>query len=371
MTPARRITVVGAGGAVGSHVVPLLGRLRDIERITLIDPEVYEARNLAGQDITPSDIGHVKVEVQARRLLARLLGTQVVAIADRVENVAPALLRGDVMLACVDSRRARQTINERALALGMPWIDAGLGVLPGGSALARVAVYAPGPHEPCMECAWDEHDYALLEQTYPCAGGRVSVASSNAPASLAALAAALMVIECEAVFAGAPDRSGRQVLVDALHHAWHETRFRRQSGCRLFEHGPWTVERVLGSPDELRLGDLLDLARLALGEDVPIAMSVEGRRVFMNLTCPGCGREASHFGVARGADLAGGACPACAAELVVTGFDARERVDAAEIPPPVLAAAVSTMGLRRGDIVRFESASQSRRYELDGDPEGR
>ena len=145
MSSPRRLTVVGAGGAVGSHVVPLLARLPGVGRITLVDPDRYEARNLAGQDITPADVGHAKVEVQAQRLRARLPGAEVIALAERVEDVAPGWLRADVMLACVDSRRARQVVNERALALGMPWIDAGLGVLPGGSLLARVAVYAPGP----------------------------------------------------------------------------------------------------------------------------------------------------------------------------------------------------------------------------------
>jgi hypothetical protein len=100
-------------------------------------------------------------------------------------------------------------------------------------------------------------------------------------------------------------------------------------------------------------------------------MGVEGRRVFTNLTCPDCGREVSRFGVTRGAEGAGEACPQCGAALVVAGFDARESVDASEIPDAVLAARASAIGLRRGDVVRFESASGSRRYELDGDPEGR
>jgi transposase len=75
--------------------------------------------------------------------------------------------------------------------------------------------------------------------------------------------------------------------------------------------------------------------------------------------------------VTRGEEGAGERCRQCGATLVVAGFDARERVDASEIPDAVLEATASAVGLRRGDVVRFESASGSRRYELDGDPEGR
>src|SRR5439155_23871873 len=130
--------------------------------------------------------------VQARRLRRINPALAVTEIFAAVENVALGLLRGAVLLACLDSRAARRSVNTAVWRLGMPWIDAG--VLADGL-LARVNVYLPGPDQPCLECAWEERDYEALEQEYPCAGQGVAPAT-NAPSALGALAASLQALEC-------------------------------------------------------------------------------------------------------------------------------------------------------------------------------
>jgi len=122
----RHIATIGAGGNIGSHLVPHLGRLPGIERVTLVDPDNYERRNLWSQDITPGAIGRSKARVQARRLQRINPQLRVEAIASAVEDVPLGRLRCDLILACLDSRRARQTVNEVAWRLGIPWIDAGV-----------------------------------------------------------------------------------------------------------------------------------------------------------------------------------------------------------------------------------------------------
>ena len=48
---ARSIVVAGAGGNTGSHLLPHLARMSGMGRLTLVDPEFYEAGNVAVQNI--------------------------------------------------------------------------------------------------------------------------------------------------------------------------------------------------------------------------------------------------------------------------------------------------------------------------------
>ena len=123
--PARRprragkhLVVLGAGGNIGSHLVPLLARLPGVTRLTLVDCDRYEEKNLQSQAITPSDVGQPKARVQARRARRINPKLEVVPIVDRLENVPLGCLRGDVILACLDSKESRRCANEIAWRLG-------------------------------------------------------------------------------------------------------------------------------------------------------------------------------------------------------------------------------------------------------------
>jgi len=174
------VTVVGAGGNIGSHLVPHLARMRGVERVTLVDPDICVEKNLASQDITGRDVGKAKAAVQARRLRRISPVLAVKAIVEAVENVPLGLLRGSVLLACLDSRAARRSVNLAAWRLGLPWIDAGVH---GDDLLARVNVYFPCPDQPCLECAWDDRDYQMLAQVYPCVGRDAPRATNACPSS--------------------------------------------------------------------------------------------------------------------------------------------------------------------------------------------
>src|ERR1019366_9230837 len=106
--------------------------------------------------------------VQARRVRGINPRLELVSIVDRLENVPLGYLRGDVILACLDSKESRRWANEISWRLGVPWIDAG--VEP-SLMLARVNVYLPALAQPCLECAWGERDYAELPTIHPCDAG--------------------------------------------------------------------------------------------------------------------------------------------------------------------------------------------------------
>lgn len=359
----QRTAVVGAGGNIGSHLVPHLGRIPGVGQVTLIDWDIYEERNLLSQDIIPLDMGKPKATVQARRLRRINPTLHVNAIADAVQNVPLGHLRADVIVACLDSRSARQYVNWAAWRLGVPWIDAGV---EGGGLLVRVNVYMPGPGAPCLECAWDERDYAALEQTYPCQGQTAKPAPSNAPSSLGALAASLQVIECQKLLAEQWDRVavGRQVLIDAAYHKHYVTAFQRNPQCR-FDHAVWNIGKVGRQPEELAILQALELGRRTGGEEGPLTLRVEGRTFVKKLSCPGCGQTRSLLRLYGRLSPAERTCAQCGLELVAAGFDMVDRLDAVSLSKKVLARSLRNIGFRPGDVFTVSGGpSGESHYEI-------
>src|SRR5512139_1182043 len=82
----RSVVVIGAGN-IGSHLLQHLARSSVVDRVTIVDRDVYEQKNLLSQDIVRSDIGRPKAVVQARRLRRINRVLEVAAIVDDVENV--------------------------------------------------------------------------------------------------------------------------------------------------------------------------------------------------------------------------------------------------------------------------------------------
>jgi molybdopterin/thiamine biosynthesis adenylyltransferase len=304
--------------------------------VTLVDPDTYESRNLWIQDITPGAIGRSKAWVQARRLQRINPQLRVEAIALAVEDVPLGRLRCDLILACLDSRRARQTVNEVAWRLGIPWIDAG--VL-GAQMLARVNVYEPAPDNPCLECAWSQADYEAIEQEYPCAGGSSSARPSDSPSALGALAASLLAIECQKLLAGDAGcaAKGSQVTIDARWQQLHATSFRRHAGCR-FDHRRWEIAPLVCRLSEFTLGQALDLG----GE-----LRVMGQRFVGALVCPGCGRREERFRLRLNRPAS--RCRGCGRRLAPLDF-ALDQLDS-RLPAEIRGFTLAQAGILGGDVL--------------------
>ncbi len=356
------VTVVGAGGVIGSHLVPHLGRMQGVQRVTLIDRDVYEEKNLGSQDITRRDLGKSKATVQARRLRRINPALAVTAIAEAVENVPLGLLGGDVLLACLDSRAARRSVNLSAWRLGLPWIDAGVH---GQELLARVNVYLPGPDQPCLECAWEERDYQTLAQEYPCAGENGPPAT-NAPSGLGALAASLQALECQKLLGGerAQLAVGKQVTISALAHRHYVTRFAVNAACR-FDHEVWSIEPLARRPEQVTIGQVFELGRGAAGANEPLRLHVAHQMFAKALVCPACGRRRDvslrllgRLGVAQQA------CADCGRQMRAAGLDLIEWLPEAGLPPAVQEASLHDLGLRRGDVFTVAGAARAAHFQI-------
>jgi len=311
--PAKtlHIVVAGAGGNTGSHLLPHLARMASIEKLTLVDPDTYEPANLVVQNIQTDDIGRAKVEAQAHKLRRINPALEVIALRQRVEDVPRGLLDSDLMLSCLDSKAARQHLNEIAWRLNIPWIDCG--VL-GSQNLVRVNACVPSQDSPCLECGWGHDEYATLEQEYLCGAG-VATFPTMASSALGSLAGSLMAIEVAKFLRdeSTSPLAGRQLVLDAEHHILQVTALRRNPWCR-FDHRGWMITPWNCRPEATTLSQALD----ELG-----SLRVEGHRFVTELLCPGCSHRLEGLRLNR--PLA--RCPQCNRRMVTAGFGAIERLD--------------------------------------------
>jgi molybdopterin/thiamine biosynthesis adenylyltransferase len=372
------VVVVGCGN-IGSHVLPHLARMPEVGRVTLIDRDDYEPGNLAGQDIVAADFGKAKADVQARRLRRINPRLHVVPIVDAVENLPLALLRSNVILTGLDSKIARQVVNEKAWQLGSPLIDAGVD---GPGLLVRVSVYRPGLDRACLQCHWTDAEYESVEQVYPCTAkvnGRngVETPPTNAPSSLGALAASLQAIECQKVLNGSADDDGqgREILLDAAYGNLYVTSLERDAGCRMREHGfdpviasptctvATEIGRVLGEPSvaagvSAGSGDIV-------GANGGIRLRVVGQPFVRGLTCPDCGERRDFIRLK--ASLRRYWCWRCHGEMVAAGFDTRDELVVGTLPPEMLGRSLGSIGVRAGDVLAVSSADGDRRIVVGGE----
>lgn len=350
------VVIVGLGN-IGSHLAGYVARLQDlVDQITLVDHDTYSASNIISQDIHPREVGKRKVHVVARRLRQIDPTLRIAAFPERVESIPRGRLRADVILGAVDSKAARQTINEIAWRVGAPYVDSGV---ENANGLARVTVYRPGRAATCEECAWSESDYASLEQIHWC-GAEVAPAT-RAPAYLGAMAGALQAAECEALLRNEErpdDGAAREVVLSARYRTQTVTTYRPNHNCR-FDHGVWSIERLRVRPSRIAMADIIGL--VGREHRPTVRVRVEGHRFATRYACTGCGKNATRLGILD--RIAPPACDTCSGDMVPEAFFARDYLDAA-VCAHLHRATLSTLGFRRGDVVTVESDSTGRHFEL-------
>jgi Zn ribbon nucleic-acid-binding protein len=241
----------------------------------------------------------------------------------------------------------------------VPWVDSGVD---GGGLLARVTVYVPSASNPCLECAWDDNDYQLLEQRYPCLGQSAEPPPTSAPSGLGALAASLQVLECEKLLeagtgAGMP---GKQIVIDASFHVLYLGHFQRSHTCRMEEHRPWRIRELQADGHELTVEGAASL----VGNGRPTWLRVAGKVFVRRLTCPGCGRQRKTLRLWSTSTPAIRNCSDCGQQMVAVGFDSVERLNISALTPSQRKQKLQRLGLRRGEIFTVGHGGQETHFEI-------
>lgn len=356
------VTIVGIGN-IGSNLLDHVARM-PLDQLTLIDPGHYEEKDVAGQSIDRSAIGRAKVQCAAERVRRIAPDLAVTTILARVEDVPMGILRGNIMLSCLDSKISRAYVNQAARRLGSCWIDAG--VEP-SQMLARVNVYRAEAGCPCAQCAWSDADYATMERRNPCQAGD-GVAPTNAPTSLGALAASIQAIELQKVLCGDWEHSavGKQVTHCALTHKVYVTSLRVNPNCRC-DHQGWRIKPLCVSPADFTLGEALQLVRRKIRAET--ALRVVGKTFVTAVACRHCGviRRKMLRLEGRLTD-AQRRCRRCAGELTPVGFEQLDQLDAAELGSRAGAdwasRSLASMGLNDRDVFQLQDGGRAVHYEI-------
>ena len=357
MTPSKRVVVAGIGGTIGSHFVEHLARMPEIRSLSLIDRDCYEPRNRINQSgVTRGP----KAAVQARRVRHLNPGLEVIAQMADVERLPLGQFRADLLVSCVDNRRARLHLNQVSRWLGVPWIDAG--VLADGG-YARVTRFGAEPSGPCLTCGWGPRDYQLVEQRYPCQkGDGIVVPATGASSALGALAAALLALECQRVLRGDDVAADRPMDFVVASDRWQAaaTRWVRNPGC-LSEHSIRPI-------DPLRIPLGVDIAEAA-AEFAPFGgrpaktLAVVGGRFAHQLLCRRCGPTVGAPRLIRTGE-ASLRCPGCRRPAAVVGFGLEADLDltaVANVPQPTT---IGALGCLPGDVIALSADSVVRYLEV-------
>ncbi|MEQ1850312.1 MAG: ThiF family adenylyltransferase [Chthoniobacteraceae bacterium] len=348
------VLIVGAG-AIGSVTAPLVARMSVVTSITVVDGDIYSAENLESQAIGAEDVGMPKATACVRRLRAIRPTLRVNSIEQRIEEVPLGLLRDvDVILGCVDSRESRRVLNHLAFRRGIPFIDGGV---MGDLRLARVSVFDPRRKTACMECAWSQRDYAMLEQTFAC-GGTNAAPASRSPAFLASIAASMQVAELERLCAGEiPDgETARELLLEARGGRLLNSKLRRNPECR-FDHETWGIPDAGSVPLDLSVAELFE-------QTLADALRVDGNSFATRFGCR-CG-EMEALRISTRLNGNAPACPRCGEPTQAMAYFNTDELRREVLPQSVLATPLVEAGFCESDIVRVEREGGPVCFELKG-----
>jgi molybdopterin/thiamine biosynthesis adenylyltransferase len=255
---SARVLLAGLGN-IGSFLAVLLGPR--VAFIRLVDRDTVEIRNIANQLYGPEHAGQAKVDAAAERI-ARLAPSVVIErrIADLEDVPWEDFADVDVVLAGLDSLRARQILSEKLGPLQIPYIDGAVG----DELLIRVQVLLPG--QACLECSWGPGQYRQLGAEYPCRpGAKAAAPPTVAPGCAGAATAGAMVAQCLRLFGANPPRESYEINGDLKAGRMVASSRRRNARCR-YSHE--VAPRRIGLEKafaEATVADLIDVATRQLG----------------------------------------------------------------------------------------------------------
>lgn len=351
-----RVTLVGLGN-IGSALIELIVRLPGLVKLTLIDLDAYEEKNLAAQQIDRADLGKAKVEVQAARARRAAPGIEVLPVPWDVANVPPGWMRGNLIIGAVDNLAARAALQRHAWRLGIPCLDAGVDP---ESGLVRITGIRPGPEAPCFECAFGETEYdRMASAAMPCQrGDGGGGGSTDGDPALGALAASLTAFAAAQIAADPAAWSfhGNQLIYDSRGHNAFTTRLIRRNDCG-FDHRTWELAPLPPLPDTATLGDFLEVLA---GSDTR-SIELAGCAVVRHAGCPRCGMRVDGWHVAGRLCSSANICARCGGLVSSIYFDGAENLF--DLPHSARRLELRQLGIGPGDVARVTCPAGDRFFE--------
>jgi molybdopterin/thiamine biosynthesis adenylyltransferase len=349
---ASRVAIVGAGnvgGAAALHVAQL-----GIP-VTLIDRDRVGPENLRGQGFSPDQIGQPKTMARVEALRRLNPDCQVTPIHAPVESLGLGALRGvDLILAALDSNRARIALNEIAMRLGIAWLDAAID----GSGLsytARVAMYPGGPGGACFLCAHDTTSIQALAGADRATTGCPTWWERRDPvtpptlavSALGTAAGAVQVIWAIEFLLGRGRRlAGREAHFDLGLMAMRSHRLPMNPRC-LLDHRAFPLTPIGGPVDHVSIANTFRIAESLLGSGASLRLN--RRHLVTELNCATCGETRHPYRVLEAMTEEDARCRA-GHLMAPLAFGLRDRLERHELAP-AMGSTWGELGLPSEDVV--------------------
>ena len=305
-----KILVIGAG-ALGNEIIKnlallgfghlLIADLDNIENSNLSRSVLYRAR----------DNGSSKAQVAARSAkdifpdikVDSFHGNIIYDLGLGVYNWA------DVVIAGLDNREARLTINRNCWKVNKPWID---GAIEQISGVARVFV----PDGPCYECTMSETDWKLLNRRRSCnLLSRDEMQEGKVPTTptISSIIAGVQCQEAVKLLHGMETIAGKGFVYNGVSSDSYLIEYQRNDDC--YSHD--IAEKVFpmrNKSSEIKVKDLLKLAKEQLGADTVLEL---GRDILELMHCPKCNADEYMYMSLGKATNSLSSCPQCSAKREV------------------------------------------------------
>lgn len=303
---AAHVLVVGAG-ALGNEIIKNLALL-GIGNIVLVDMDRIEASNLSRSILfRETDEGLPKAEVAAKRAREIYPDLHIQPICGNiVYDVGLGLYRwADVVIAGLDNRLARLTINRSCWKVGTAWIDGAIEALSG---VARV--FLP-PEGICYECTMSENDWKIINHRRSCKLlNRQEMEAGKVPTTPTS-ASVIGGIQCQEALKLLHKRetlNGKGFFFEGLTHNSYVVSYQKNPECQ--SHAPFPpIYEVERSVVDTTAADILVFARRVLdAQSVHLIFNFE---VVTFNPCDRCGHDHKLFRPLEAFTEADAKCPSC------------------------------------------------------------
>lgn len=299
-----KVLVIGAG-ALGNEIIKNLCLL-GFGHLFIADLDRIENSNLSRSVLyRAADNGKSKSETAVRSARDLFPGVH----ADSFDgNIIYDLGLGvyhwaDMVIAGLDNREARLSINRSCWKVNKPWID---GAIEQISGVARVFV----PDGVCYECTMSETDWQLLNRRRSCnLLTRDEMQEGKVPTTptISSIIAGVQCQEAVKLIHGMETIASKGFVFNGVTADSYLVEYQRNEDC--YSHDiaecvttmPWRVS-------EVTVGEVLSYVRGALGEDVVLEL---GRDILTSLKCPGCDVEEERYMSLGKAGQSLAVCPHC------------------------------------------------------------
>lgn len=349
-----RVLVVGAG-ALGNEIVKNLSLL-GFGNLFIADLDNVENSNLSRSVLyRERDNGSPKAMAAARAAKDIFPDMKAQAFNGNVlYDLGVGIYRwADIVIAGLDNREARLSINRNCRKLGKYWIDGAIEQING---VARV--FAPAG--PCYECTMSETDWQLLNRRRSCnllTKDEMQDGKVPTTPTIGSIIAGVQCQEAVKLLHGMDTIAGKGFVFNGISCDSYLVEYSENEECYSHE----TADRIVSLPmktSEMHVSDLLARARDDLGESAVLEL---GRDVLTALRCPFCQTTEPCFqslGKVRNSEAT---CPQCGRRReAVTAFTIDDSQD-------FMNSTFADIGIPPFDIVWARNGGNLIGYEFSGD----